>query len=151
MANIVGKNVYFDLEEANEIVMNNFEEDDEEYIVWNKMSDAQKETLIRKNTLKVNSFEYLGINRAQSNMLKWPRIIDYTFIECPYNVKLFILKNGLTDKVNKESEEIKLQKQNVSSYSIEGASIKFEASTKIESNGVYNKHLHLISNYLIGG
>ena len=63
---------------------------------------------------------YPGLNR-----MPWPRLTSAGLTECPYDVKVAILKQGLRDRTNSNKNETKLQELGVKSYSIKNASITF--------------------------
>ena len=46
-------------------------------------------------------------------------------MECPYDVKAAILKQGIRDKLNSNKNETKLQELGVRTYSIKNASVTF--------------------------
>lgn len=68
-------------------------------------------------------------------------------MECPYDVKAAILKQGLRDRINSNKNETKLQELGVRTYSIKNASVTFgDGLSKIKlNNGVYSD---IFSEYL---
>lgn len=137
----VGVNSYMSLEEANTIIENELLDSDEEYTLWNSLSDKNKEKLIVRGTRTVDVIPFKGVkyNISKVGELQWPRLINNELIECPDEVKIALIRQVLRDYKNSSKQETKLQEMGVKSYSINKASISFgdKNSTKLD-NGIYN-------------
>lgn len=137
----VGVNSYMSLEEADAIIENELLDSDEEYTVWNSLSDKNKEKLIVRGTHTVDAIPFRGVkyNINKVGELQWPRLINNEFIVCPLEVKLAVLLQALRDYTNSSKQENKLQELGVKSYSINKASITFsdKNNNKLD-NGIYN-------------
>ena len=137
----VGVNSYMSLEEADAIIENELLDSDEEYTLWNSLSDKNKEKLIARGTRTVDVIPFRGVkyNINKVGELQWPRLINNELIECPPEVKVALIRQVLRDYKNSSKQETKLQEMGVKSYSINKASISFgdKNSTKLD-NGIYN-------------
>lgn len=137
----VGINAYMSLEEANTLIGDNLLDSDSEYVLWNSLSDSNKEKLIIKGTRLVDRLPFRGYkhgNVFDAESLHWPRVIDWGIIECPKDVKLGLLKQVLRAQSNSDKQEVKLAELGIKSYSIKGASITLsDKSTAKISNGLY--------------
>lgn len=136
---VKGKNSYMDLEEANSIINDIFFDDEEEAVVWNGLSDDDKTKLIYRATRLVDNLVFIGTQYYPGEQLKWPRLIQCRYTECPGDVKVAILAQGIKDKQDKTREEEKLKELGVKTYSIKGASISFGDNNKYKlTNGIYS-------------
>ncbi len=137
----VGKNTYFTVEEADEIMNEEFMSTDEEAIYWNSLTnDKDKEVLIKKATALMEKLMYVGIKYSTSNKMKWPRKIDCKLVEFPYELKIAVLAQGISMYKDLGSEANKLQTQGVKKYTTAEASIEFIGSNEnktIMKNNIY--------------
>ena len=137
----VGKNTYFTVEEADEIMNEEFMSTDEESVYWNSLTnDKDKEVLIKKATALMEKLMYVGIKDNTSNEMKWPRKIDCKLIEFPYELKIAVLAQGISMYKDLGSEANKLQTQGVKKYTTAEASIEFIGSNEnktIMKNNIY--------------
>ena len=137
----VGVNSYMSLEEANTIIENELLDSDEEYTLWNSLSDENKEKLIVRGTRTVDVIPFRGVKYNISSVkdLQWPRLIDNELIECPDDIKLGLLVQVLRDYKNKSKQETNLLELGVTNYKIKDASISLDTS-KVNKlcNGIYN-------------
>ena len=137
----VGVNSYMSLEEANTIIENELLDSDEEYTLWNSLSDENKEKLIVRGTRTVDVIPFRGVKYNISSVkdLQWPRLIDNELIECPDDIKLGLLVQVLRDYKNKSKQETNLLELGVTNYKIKDASISLDPS-KVNKlcNGIYN-------------
>lgn len=136
----VGVNTYMTVEEADSIVEDEFDSTEEEYDIWQSLDTASKQRVILKGTRAISGLIWRGIQYHGYQQMAWPRLIQYRYVECPYEVKVGILKQSLKDRVNGAKQESKLQELGVKSYSIKGASITFNDNVDQSklSNGVYD-------------
>lgn len=128
------------VEEADQIIEDVFFDDDAEAVLWNSLSDNDKTKIIYKGTKLIDNLPFLGIQYPGYESMKWPRLIQFAFVDCPYDVKIAILKQALKDKMNSSKEETKLQELGVKTYSIKNASISFNDNNlqgRLQ-NGVYD-------------
>ena len=137
---VKGTTTYMSVEEADSIITDEFFEDEDEFILWSSLDELGKQRIILKGTRLIDRLPFLGIQYPGYQAMKWPRLIQYQYIDCPYEVKVGILRQALKDKINNAKEEHKLQELGVKSYSIKGASISFNdnvTQSKL-SNGIYD-------------
>lgn len=137
---ILNENSYMTLEEAKAIA--SAELDQKGLILWNSLSDAEQTTLILRTTRKIENLKYIGckVGRFNTQPLSFPRYIQLHLTECPYDIKLGIIKQGVKEVINSNSEEQTLQERGVKSYTINGASITFgdiDGTVKL-TNGLYS-------------
>ncbi|MEE3417901.1 MAG: DnaT-like ssDNA-binding protein [Methanosphaera sp.] len=142
---VVGENCYFDVAEANQMIEQRFMTTDKEYIEWNKLSDDNKSIVIFRNT---ETFEmkiwYRGDKASRSNPLEWPRIVNGKYTECPEEVKLGILMNGVKALVeasldNSDISYHSLLMNGIKEYKIKDASITLKDSANINILKEYEK------------
>lgn len=135
------------VEEADSIVNDVFFEDDDDTKLWAEMTDDQKSKVIFAGTKLINRLPFIGQQYPGFNRMPWPRLTSCGYTECPYDVKVAILKQGLRDRLNNGKNETKLQELGVKSYSIKNASVTFgDQLSKLKlTNGVYSD---IFSEYL---
>ena len=136
----VGVNTYMTVEEADSIMEDEFDTSEPEYVYWNTLDEIGKQRTILKGTRKVNTFVWVGTQYPGYQQMPWPRLIQYQYVDCPYTVKVGILKQAIKDKLNDDKQESKLQELGVKTYSIKGASITFNdnVSQSKLTNGIYD-------------
>lgn len=135
------------VEEADSIVNDVFFTDDDDTKLWAEMTDDSKSKVIYAGTKLINRLPFIGVRYPGLNRMPWPRLTSTGLTECPYDVKVAILKQGLRDRMNSNKNETKLQELGVKSYSIKNASITFgDQLSKLKlTNGVYQD---IFSEYL---
>lgn len=135
------------VEEADSIVNDVFFTDDDDTKLWAEMTDDSKSKVIYAGTKLINRLPFIGVRYPGLNRMPWPRLTCAGLTECPYDVKVAILKQGLRDRTNSNKNETKLQELGVKSYSIKNASITFgDQLSKLKlTNGVYQD---IFSEYL---
>ena len=134
----VGVNSYMSLEEADTIIENELLDSDEEYTIWNNLSNDSKEKLIVKGTRLVDTLPWRGIkyNLSIVGSLQWPRIINNQIIDCPYDIKVGLLLQVIIDYINKGKKETQLMELGVTNYKIKDASITFDSSKVNKLNNI---------------
>lgn len=134
----IGTNTYMSVTEADSIMAAEFDSESAEYILWSQLDDLGKQRLIIKGTRLADKLPYIGTQYPGTNSLRWPRLISSRYFECPYDIKVGILKQSTKEAINSSKNEHKLQELGVKSYSIKGASISFtdKAYNKI-ALGIY--------------
>lgn len=151
---VVGKNTYISVDEADSIINEVYFEDEDEYKIWQALDEAGKQRLILRGTKLIDRLPFLGIQYPGYQSMRWPRLIQYQYVDCPHDVKIAIIKQALKEKIHHATEEHRLQDLGVKSYSIKGASISFGSSsgsgngtTGVKlSNGVYSE---IFNEYLV--
>lgn len=135
------------VEEADSIVNDVFFTDDDDAKLWAGMTSDSKSKVIYAGTKLINRLPFIGVRYPGLNRMPWPRLTSAGLTECPYDVKVAILKQGLRDRTNSNKNETKLQELGVKSYSIKNASITFgDQLSKLKlTNGVYQD---IFSEYL---
>lgn len=137
---IKGVNSYMTLEEAKSIASDELEGDS--LTLWNTLDDAGKTRLILRATRKIENLVFIGhkVGRMNTQPLSFPRYIELKNTECPYEIKVGIIKQGIREISLSNSEEQTLQERGVKSYTINGASITFgdiDGTVKLTS-GLYS-------------
>lgn len=138
----VGVNTYMTLEEANQIVSDNFDETEDAYVLWSKLTPNEKKRLIVKNTKLVDTLIWRGCRYPGYDRMAWPRLITFRYTECPYDVKVGILTQGLTSKIyaSDASNEQALIAAGVEMYKSSKVQVRFNTNkipyTKL-NNGIY--------------
>lgn len=143
----IGKNSYMSIDEANDIVNSIYFDEDEEYIIWKALKDEDKEKLIIKTTRIIDKLLFLG-NFVNLYGMSWPRYINGRLVDCPDDVKIAIVVQSISDRIENKSKEANLIKKGVKSYSIKDASITFSDNASIKSKvyGAINQEVYM--NYL---
>lgn len=135
----VDTNTYMNITEADSIIEAEFDSDSDEYKLWGQLDEQGKQRLILQGTRLIDNLPFLGIRAKRYQSMAWPRKVYHKDVECPYDVKLAILKQTLKKKVESTKQESKLRELGVKSYSIKDASISFVSDPKNNKlgNGVY--------------
>lgn len=128
----VGKNSYMTIEEADKIVEDQYFEDDAEYEYWNSLDNKGKTRLILKGTSEIDILPFLG-SKVVGFGMSWPRSIFGVYTECPYDIKVAIVRHSISERLQNKREETSLIKNGVKSYSIKGASISFSDDAGVKS------------------
>lgn len=136
---VVGQNAYFDIVEAGSLLAIEFYSTSPEIKVWNDLTDMDKTVLIIRSTRLVDSCLFRGYKAFKGSPLSFPRMINNRLIECPLDVKMAILLQGINEIIYNKTDEARLKKLGVKTYSVEGASITFESDTysNKQPNGVF--------------
>jgi hypothetical protein len=140
----VNKDTYMTIEEADSIIEDEFDSESIEYKLWSQLDEKGKQRLILKGTRLSDRLPYIGTQVPGNQSMRWPRLIQWQPTECPYDIKLGILKQSIRDSINTNKQEHKLQELGVKSYSIKGASITFtenKVNCKL-TNGMYEDIFH---------
>lgn len=91
----VGKDSYVTLEEANDIISENFISTDEVYVFWQGLSDSDKEALLRSSRRSIDSLKFTGRRKVPGQILEFPRV---NMMPSGYGFRLYIgqfYDNGL--------------------------------------------------------
>lgn len=149
MALVVGTNSYITVQEANQLITDNFMSTDPIRVFWNNIgNDSDKESIILNSTKKFDkdSMCYKWFKQDVNQPLQFPRVDIYkNIIECPEDIKLGLLLQGIkTNMANAYAEYQQLKAQGVKSYKIKDASVEFfdtfqtkDIDTSMLSNGMY--------------
>lgn len=149
MALIVGVNAYCDVNEATELLHDNFPSTDPVRKYWDNIaSEDDKQAIIVGTTRKYDSDDmcYKWFKLEVNQPLQFPRIdINKNIIECPDDIKLGLLIQGIkTDISNVGNEYQNLKAQGIKSYKIKDASVEFfehidleDIETVKQKNGMY--------------
>lgn len=157
MGIIVGTNSYIDVQEANQLITDNFMSKDPIRVFWESLnSNSDKESLIISSTKKYDrdSMCYKWFKQDVNQSLQFPRVDIYkNVIDCPEDIKLGLLIQGIkTNMMNKYAEYQELKAQGVKSFG-DGSGAKIEwfdtfqikdmDTTKLSNgmfSGVYNQY-----------
>lgn len=138
----VGVNTYLTVEEADSIVLDEFSETDNMYKLWETLDENGKQRMLVNGARKISSIVWRGIRYPGYQNLQWPRLIQYRYVECPYDVKVGIIKQALTDEIYNSKQEASLINSGVKQYVIKGASITFAdkaSSINKLTNGIWEE------------
>lgn len=146
---------YMTVEEANEIVSNCFTDKDKESVIWNSLSNEEKQVLIQKATIKLEtSLLFIGKKVRRGQKLAFPRVYKCNVIECPFAYKLGILTQGLGEAVVAADSSLSLTNNGIKQYTVEGASITFDTSRiskySMDTNGILYSVRTLLHEYIYG-
>lgn len=150
MGLIVGTNSYITVQEADQLIADNFMSTDPIRVFWGNISnDSDKESIILNSTKKFDrdSMCYKWFKQSDDQPLQFPRVDVYkNVIECPEDIKLGLLLQGIkTNMMNKYAEYQQLKSQGVKTFADgSGARIEFfdtfqtkDIDTSMLSNGMY--------------
>lgn len=144
----IGRDSFVTLEEANSIINELYLDDEEEKVIWSKLSDSNKEVLLRRGTIALNKFNYIGHRDVNSNPLKFPRYINGVNV-IPYDIKKATVIQSLYSQVVKGSEYHRLRKNGVSSMTVGPSSISFSNDSSSNDNCVCDEAYSLIYRYVV--
>lgn len=130
MGIIVGTNSYIDVQEANQLITDNFMSTDPIRVFWESLnSNSDKESLIISSTKKYDrdSMCYKWFKQDVNQSLQFPRVDIYkNVIDCPEDIKLGLLIQGIKEnRLNKYAEYQELKSQGIKSYKIKDASVEW--------------------------
>lgn len=152
---IVGTNSYIDIQEANQLITDNFMSTDPIRVFWESIgNDSNKESLILNSTRKFDrdSMCYKWFKQDNEQTLQFPRVDIYkNVIQCPEDIKLGLLIQGIKENMlNKYAEYQELKAQGIKSYKIKDASVEWfdtfqtkDIDTTKLSNGMFTKVYNL--------
>lgn len=137
MGLIVGVNCYFDVAEANEIIDSYLSSNDPVRKYWdNILDDNEKAAIILGTTQKYDreSMCYKYFKKEKNQPLQFPRIDSYkNEYECPLDIKLGLLIQGIKAVISQESSEYQqLKAQGIKEYKIKDASVTFFEHTDLD-------------------
>lgn len=137
---VVGVNSYMTLEEANEIVADNFMSTDNKRVYWNNLEDDNdKNILIYKATelIDKDSMLYIGRKAEASQAMQFPRVIGSNIIECPKDIKEGIVMLALNNAVQSTNSHLQLIESGITSWSDgAGASEHYVTKSELAKNKV---------------
>lgn len=145
---IVGKNSFMTLEEADKIISDNFMDTDNEFIVWDGLSESNKAVLIIKATRPINSeaLLYRGKKVDIAQAMEFPRdvsddsqlsgIYDNDILECPDEIKQAIVLMCIDGYLTGQTEEAAMIKKGIQSYKIKDASVTFNTDNSHNNSNV---------------
>ena len=127
---IVGTNCYTDVTQATELINTYFQSSDPIRKYWNDIAeDSDKAAIILRNTMLYDNDDimYKGFKYDKDQSLQFPRIDVYKrVIECPVEVKLGLLIQGIKSDISNNYDEYKeLKAQGIKNYKIKDASVEF--------------------------
>ena len=143
MSLTVGTNTYATLTEANEYIASNYLSTDELLIKWGKLSNSDKEVLLKKSCVNMESILYKGQKENITQKLAFPRVRGtYHRISNGYSnggymksddekIKKAQIENALSLLDTQLQERVKLQDQNISSVKIGSLSENYKPNKKI--------------------
>lgn len=127
MALEVGKNTYLTLEEAQSLAQSELDSDSTEYKLWTSLSDADKEAILKRGTMDINTLPFKGSSLKYKYELKFPRLINGKE-QLPEAIKIAVLIQGLMSKLATSSKYYELVLNGVESMTVGPNSIKMNAS-----------------------
>lgn len=158
---IVGVNCYTDIDQANELISDNFMSTNKIRQYWEGLEDDDKKSLIYSSTklCDTDRLLYKGSKLNIEQKMQFPRRNYWgTIIECPESIKLGIIVNGVQSCIveNESSADFESLKSNgVKSFADgSGARIEFASASELKaadnnknSMGLFNNVFH---KYFIG-
>lgn len=150
MGIVVGTNSYITVQEADQLIAEYFTSSNPIRVFWGTISnDSDKESIIISSTKKFDrdSMCYKWFKQDINQPLQFPRVdIHKNVIECPEDIKLGLLLQGIkTNMMDKYNEYQELKAQGVKQFADgSGAKIEFfdtfqtkDIDTSMLSNGMY--------------
>lgn len=150
---VVGTNCYTDVEQANQLIADNFMSSSPIKKMWDSLENSDKTILIYSNTkiCDKDSMLYKWFKQSADQPLQFPRVMGCNgqVIECPDLVKLGILVQGIRSVIETTGSSdnfTALQASGVKSFADgSGARIEFASSSDLKgtdnnknSLGIYN-------------
>lgn len=135
----IGIDSYISVEDADNLIHTRLLSTNDLRVLWDSLSEDDKEVLIRSVTEKydTDAMIYIGKKVSPEQTLQFPREIEPNrIVECPTPVKVGLLMQGLRDVADASSEESQLIENGVTSYKIKDASISFDVSEKNKAKTV---------------
>lgn len=136
---IVGQNSFICLDEANEIVNNNYTSFDNEYKFWTELSDDDKRVLLIRGTSLLNSerFVWKGQRVKIDQPLTFPRKLrNGRIIEFGSDMKIGLLELIIKKQIAKSNELDILKLSGVTSFSDGGGmSVRFDSTSDSKNGG----------------
>ena len=140
---IVGVDTYLDIDEANNLVSNEFTSTSDEALFWESInSDKDKEIIIKQSTALIDKLMFIGIKDSKHGNLSWPRKIDNITFQVPNDLKIAVVLQGIRMNTEDKSESNILRKQGVKKYTTAEASIEYAEDSSIKTvleNGIYKE------------
>lgn len=146
---VVGTNCYTDIAQATEIIDNYLTPNDPIRKYWDSVADdATKKAIILGSTHKYDndSMFYKWFKQSANQPLQFPRVdMNNNVIECPLDIKLGLLVQGIKVSINeKYTEYSELKAQGIKNYKIKDASVEFfdvidssDINTVQDNTGMY--------------
>lgn len=146
---VVGTNCYTDIAQATEIIDNYLTPNDPIRKYWDSVADeATKKAIILGSTHKYDndSMFYKWFKQSANQHLQFPRVdMNNNVIECPLDIKLGLLVQGIKVSINeKYTEYSELKAQGIKNYKIKDASVEFfdvidssDINTVQDNTGMY--------------
>lgn len=140
---IVGQNCYTTVQEANQLINDRFPTSSKENQVWNALDENDKAITIFRFTELIDkpSTWFIGKKVDIEQVMEWPRITYKGLEECPTDIKLAIILQGIRDLRENESDNDdyrKMRDNGIKTYKIKDASVElFDKSDKESS--IYHK------------
>lgn len=124
-----GENSYIEsIEEADDIVLDLYSDDDKELGEWNSLTVSNKEKLIKFATNRVDKLLFIGRKYVDSGTrLSFPRIIHDDIVDVPDDIKRAVIVLAIHKKIygSQDNEYSKLKENGISSYKVADASVSF--------------------------
>lgn len=146
---VVGTNCYTDIAQATEIIDNYLTPNDPIRKYWDSVADdATRKAIILGTTHKYDndSMFYKWFKQSANQPLQFPRVdMNNNVIECPLDIKLGLLVQGIKVSINeKYTEYSELKAQGIKNYKIKDASVEFfdvidssDINTVQDNTGMY--------------
>lgn len=153
----VGVDTYLDIIEADTLVESNFLSDEATRVIWEALSNADKEVLLVRGTRDVDSALYRGTQQLYKSLqpLNFPRIIDCIVVPVNDNIKLATIEQAVSYKGNSNNSSDlrkKLQAQGVKKVSIGKITEEYDSGASSSETGRLGlSALHYIDRYIARG
>ena len=151
----VGVDTYVTLVEANQYVSNYYVSTDPLRVQWEATADADKEVMLRRAFVQINSLPYTG---RPKNSLPFPRACNFTAQDMQ-KVKYAQTEQSIaiSDPITAQETEdrLKLRRAGVTQYTIGDLSEKFQNGLPVDSNATFyslsEKAYRYLKKWLQGG
>lgn len=134
---VVGVNSFVNLDEANEIVNSHYTSLDNEFKLWNELSDSDKSVLLIRGTRLLNTERFLwkGQRVLSDQPLTFPRKLNNgKVVEFDSAMKVGLLELVIKKQIAKANELDVLKLSGVTSFSDGGGmSVKFGGVTEVKN------------------
>lgn len=149
---VVGVNSYITIEEANEIVTNEYISSDEKRQWWDSLTESDKGVLLTKATSILNDdmmFGWVGTRVDPNQALAFPRNLKISgVLEWNYRMSCGLIELIFTLNKSKISDNYAMISDGISSFSDGGGlSIKFSDSVINSSHNIISDYALIIRDY----
>ena len=155
---IVNVDTYITLDEANAYISQYYIATDPLRIQWEAMSNDDKEIILRKSFIKINSLPFTGRKKNLNQSLPFPRLCNWStndMIKVKYAQAEQSIQSLDTVIAQENEDRIRLRRAGVTQYRIGDLSEKLQDGLPVDSNanfyGLAESAYAYLSKWLQGG